>query len=72
MSEDLIKRLRASVRMRAYDGDEMERAVCARQMSEAANEIERLRNENAALQRDAREIDMQRLAEDILDQEQTK
>jgi hypothetical protein len=41
-------------------------------MSEAANALERLRNENAALQRDAREIDMQRLAEDILDQEQTK
>lgn len=41
---DIEERLRASVRLRAYDGDAMERGVCAAQMREAADEIERLRD----------------------------
>lgn len=40
---DIEGRLRASVRLRAYDGDAMERGVCAAQMRDAADEIERLR-----------------------------
>jgi hypothetical protein len=42
-SKDLSKRLRASVSMDAINGDTHERAVCAKQMREAADEIERLR-----------------------------
>ena len=42
---DIQHRLRASVRMDAVHGDTHERSVCARQMVEAANEIERLRND---------------------------
>lgn len=38
----IAKRLRASVRMDAHNGDLNERAVCGRQMLEAAAEIERL------------------------------
>ena len=42
---DIVDRLRASVRMGAYNGDAMERGVCGKQMVEAATEIKRLRNE---------------------------
>jgi hypothetical protein len=40
---DIVQRLRASVRFGAHNGDSAERAICARQMTEAANEIEDLR-----------------------------
>ena len=39
---DIAKRLRASVRMDAINGDGAERSVCGRQMLEAAAEIDRL------------------------------
>jgi hypothetical protein len=52
-AEQLCKRLRASIRMDAINGDSHERAVCAKQMKEAADEIERLRTENARLREDA-------------------
>ena len=41
MSE-LAKRLRASVSIGAVNGDEMEQAVCANQMKEAANMLEQV------------------------------
>jgi hypothetical protein len=37
---DIVKRLRASVAFNAVDGDAMERSVCKRQMTEAADDIE--------------------------------
>ena len=40
MIDNLIKRLRASVRFDAVNGDAHERAVCARQMAEAADALE--------------------------------
>lgn len=46
---DIKHRLRASVRMDAVHGDTHERSVCARQMVEAANEIERLTAERDEL-----------------------
>lgn len=48
-AEQLCKRLRASIRMDAINGDGHERAVCAKQMKEAADEIERLQRERDAL-----------------------
>lgn len=39
---DLPKRLRASVRLNAINGDAFERGVCATQMTEAAELIEQL------------------------------
>lgn len=42
---DIAKRLRASVRVDAVNGDDMERSVCARQMTEAAIYIEQLERE---------------------------
>ena len=42
---DISKRLRASVRMNAHNGDAMERDICAKQMLEAAREIELLERE---------------------------
>lgn len=42
---DIAKRLRASVRMGAHNGDAMERGVCGRQMTEAADTIERQERE---------------------------
>lgn len=50
---DIQHRLRASVRMGAVHGDTHERSVCARQMVEAADEIERLIRERDALAKDA-------------------
>jgi hypothetical protein len=44
---DIVERLRFSISFRAFDGDALERSVCAQQMSEAANEIERLRRQVA-------------------------
>lgn len=49
-STDIVKRLRASVRMGAHHGDTMERLVCGKQMLEAAGEIERLRKRVAELE----------------------
>jgi hypothetical protein len=46
---DLVKRLRASVRMGANDGNGVERLVCGKQMLEAADRIEQLERDNAAL-----------------------
>ena len=40
---DIVERLWASLRLRAFDGDALERSVCAQQMSDAAMEIKRLR-----------------------------
>ena len=37
------KRLRATLAMDAINGDGFERAICAKQMAEAADEIDRLR-----------------------------
>lgn len=50
-AEQLCKRLRASIRMDAINGDSLERAVCAIQMKEAADEIERLRARIAELEK---------------------
>lgn len=67
---DLVARLRASVRYEAYDGDGHERRICGRQMSEAADEIERLRvllaemradRDAAELSRDAAHAEYERL-----------
>ena len=48
----IADRLRASVRHRAYDGDSAERSVCAKQMLEAAAEIERMHAQIAKMRRD--------------------
>lgn len=45
---DLEKRLRASVRFDAINGDSRERAICGRQMLEAANYIQQLEAERMA------------------------
>lgn len=45
---DLEKRLRASVRLDAVNGDSRERAICGRQMLEAANYIQQLEAERTA------------------------
>ena len=37
---DTSKRLRASIRFRAFDGDDLERSICAQQMSDAAYELD--------------------------------
>lgn len=50
---DIVKRLRASIQVGAYHGSPYERGICGRQMTEAADEIERLRAEVAALRADA-------------------
>jgi hypothetical protein len=39
---DIVKRLRTSIRVGAYHGSPYERGICGRQMTEAADEIERL------------------------------
>ena len=54
---DIKHRLRASVRMDAVHGDTHERSVCARQMVEAANEIERLTAERDELRRQLAEAE---------------
>lgn len=48
-ASDLAKRLMASVRYDAINGDAMERGVCKSQMREASNELARLAVENAKL-----------------------
>lgn len=55
-AEQLCKRLRASIRMDAINGDSHERAVCAKQMKEAADEIERLQRERDALRAERDEL----------------
>lgn len=45
----ISKRLRASVRMDAINGDSFERSICAKQMTEAANAIDSLERERDAL-----------------------
>jgi hypothetical protein len=44
MMNNIVKRLRASIGVDAINGDSFERSVCAAQMKEAADEIERLQN----------------------------
>ncbi|HUW97371.1 MAG TPA: hypothetical protein VMV40_00820, partial [Acidiferrobacter sp.] len=44
---DLVKRLRASVKMDAHNGDAVERSICGKQMLEAANRIEGLEQDLA-------------------------
>ena len=46
---DLTKRLRASVKMDAHNGDTMERSICGKQMLEAANLINALERDNSTL-----------------------
>ena len=46
---DLVKRLRASVKMGAHNGDVMERNICGKQMLEAADRLNALERENADL-----------------------
>jgi len=53
---DLVKRLRASVKMDAHNGDAVERSICGKQMLEAANRIEGLERENKRF-RDVLEMD---------------
>jgi len=53
---DLTKRLRASVKMDAHNGDAVERSICGKQMLEAANRIEGLERENKRF-RDVLEMD---------------
>jgi len=53
---DLVKLLRASVKMDAYNGDAVERSICGKQMLEAANRIEGLERENKRF-RDVLEMD---------------
>jgi chromosome segregation ATPase len=50
---DISKRLRASIGCDAINGDRFERSVCAKQMREAADELDRLRAENERLRVDA-------------------
>lgn len=53
----ISKRLRASVRMDAINGDSFERSVCAKQMTEAADLIESLERERDALLQALRDIE---------------
>jgi len=49
---DLPKRLRASLRCDAINGDSFERSVCAKQMREAADSLERADEQIADLERE--------------------
>ncbi len=44
MSRLLSKQLRASLKFDAINGDATERAICAKQMNEAAHDLDQLRN----------------------------
>ena len=47
---DIEQRLRVSVWFGAHNGDALERYICAKQMIEAANEIDRLREQVRVLE----------------------
>ena len=54
---DLPRRLRASLKFDAINGDRSERKVCGLQMAEAARTIEDLEARLAAAEADARRLD---------------
>jgi len=53
---DITKRLRSSLQCDAVNGNSFERSVCARQMKEASDEIDRLRAAFAELSESTRSI----------------
>lgn len=60
---DLVKRLRASVRMDAINGDAMERGVCGKQMLEAADRIAEQDSQRERAER--AEAECERLRDDL-------